>query len=100
MLLDTYQNFFSNFSFGCLFFSMIFYIFYLVFPHFHLTFQLGRLTSTLANATIFLLLAGRWIFHGYFPLSNLYESLLFLSWILLMNYLFLEYKTKSKLLGA
>jgi cytochrome c-type biogenesis protein CcsB len=37
---------------------------------------------------------------GYFPLSNLYESLLFLTWSLLTIYLYLEYKTKSKLMGA
>jgi cytochrome c-type biogenesis protein CcsB len=37
---------------------------------------------------------------GYFPLSNLYESLLFLTWILLTIYLYVEFKTKSKLLGA
>jgi cytochrome c-type biogenesis protein CcsB len=45
------------------------------------------------------MLAGRWVFHGYFPLSNLYESLLFLSWTLLFIHLLLETKTGSKLLG-
>ena len=100
MFLDTYQNFLSNFSFGCLFFSMIFYLINLAFP----TFQFGltnldKFTSLLANLTIFIILAGRWIFHGYFPLSNLYESLLFLSWTLLFIHLFLEFKMKSKLLG-
>jgi cytochrome c-type biogenesis protein CcsB len=37
---------------------------------------------------------------GYFPLSNLYESLLFLTWTLLTIYLYVEYKTNSKLIGA
>jgi ABC-type transport system involved in cytochrome c biogenesis permease subunit len=37
---------------------------------------------------------------GYFPLSNLYESLLFLTWTLLTIYLYIETKTKSKLIGA
>ena len=42
----------------------------------------------------------RWLVAGYFPLSNLYESLIFLTWTLLSTYLFIEYKTKSKLIGA
>jgi cytochrome c-type biogenesis protein CcsB len=100
MLLDTYQNFLSNFSFGCLFLSMFFYITNLVFPNFPLASKLGQMTSLLAKLCIFLILAGRWFFHGYFPLSNLYESLLFLSWVLLFLHLLLEYKTRSKLLGA
>ena len=33
-----------------------------------------------ANALIFSLLSLRWLNYGYFPLSNLYESLLFLAW--------------------
>jgi cytochrome c-type biogenesis protein CcsB len=100
MLLDTYQNFLSNFSFGCLFLSMFFYITSLVFPSFLLASKIGQMTSLLANLCIFLILAGRWLFHGYFPLSNLYESLLFLSWVLLFIHLLLEYKTRSKLVGA
>ena len=100
MPLDNYQNFLSNLSFGSLFLSMLFYIISLVFPSFQLASKLGQMTSLLANLSIFLILASRWIFHGYFPLSNLYESLLFLSWVLLFIQLLLEYKTRSKLLGA
>jgi cytochrome c-type biogenesis protein CcsB len=33
-----------------------------------------------ANLSLFLLLFTRWVSYGYFPLSNLYESLLFLAW--------------------
>ena len=33
-----------------------------------------------ANGTLTLLLINRWIVSGHFPLSNLYESLIFLSW--------------------
>ncbi len=99
MFLDTYQNFLSNFSFGCLFVSMIFYLINLAFPRFQIGQKIGKFSSVLANFTIFIILAGRWIFHGYFPLSNLYESLLFLSWTLLFIHLILEFKIKSKLLG-
>merc|ERR1712155_44813 len=61
--------------------------------------KLGRLSTIIANILLFIL-SSRWIIAGYFPLSNLYESLLFLTWTLLTIYLYLEFKTKSKLLGA
>jgi len=78
---------------------MIFYLTNLIFPKFELGYTLGKSTAIVANLAIFGILAGRWILHGYFPLSNLYESLLFLSWTLLFIHLFLEYKTRTKLLG-
>jgi cytochrome c-type biogenesis protein CcsB len=99
MFLDTYQNFFSNFCFGCLFLSMIFYLTSLIFPKFKIGQRLGQITSIFANVTLFSILSWRWISHGYFPLSNLYESLLFLSWVLLFIHLLLEYKTSSKIVG-
>jgi ABC-type transport system involved in cytochrome c biogenesis permease subunit len=49
---------------------------------------------------LFFILCSRWIVAGYFPLSNLYESLLFLTWMLLTIYLYIETKTKSKLIGS
>jgi cytochrome c-type biogenesis protein CcsB len=42
----------------------------------------------------------RWVEQGYFPLSNLYESLIFLSWGISFVHLFVEKKTKSRLIGA
>jgi len=53
-----------------------------------------------ANVLLFLNLALRWYLSGYFPLSNLYESLLFLDWCLLFTLVFTETKTGTKLLGA
>ena len=53
MLLDTYQNFFSNFTFGCLFLSMIFHLINLGFPKFTIICSLGKLASILANITLF-----------------------------------------------
>jgi cytochrome c-type biogenesis protein CcsB len=38
----------------------------------------------------------RWHFSGHFPLSGLYESLLFLAWVLLCLYAFLEISTKRE----
>jgi cytochrome c-type biogenesis protein CcsB len=63
-------------------------------------FKMGRFSTTIANLLLFFILCSRWIVVGYFPLSNLYESLLFLTWTLLTIYLYIETKTKSKLIGA
>ena len=98
---DTIQNFSSNIVFGILLFSMIIYWVSLsFFKETNNLAQIGRSCSTIANILLFFILASRWIVAGYFPLSNLYESLLFLTWTLLTIYLYLENKTKSKLIGA
>lgn len=38
--------------------------------------------------------------YGHAPLSNMYESLVFFSWCTIIIYLFLEWRFKSRLLGA
>jgi cytochrome c-type biogenesis protein CcsB len=58
---------------------------------------IGVITS---NTLLFLVLGLRWIITGYFPLSNLYESLLFLDWCLLFILIIAETKTRTKILGA
>ena len=58
---------------------------------------LGVISS---NFLLFLILGLRWLISGYFPLSNLYESLLFLDWCLLFILIVAETKTRTKLLGA
>ena len=95
------QNFSSNIVFGILLFAMIAYWVNLsLFNDSYLLSKIGRLSTILANAILFFILCSRWIIAGYFPLSNLYESLLFLTWILLTVYLYIETKTKSKLIGS
>jgi len=95
------QNFSSNIVFGILLFAMIIYWISLsLFRGTKSLIQVGKLSAITANILLFFILCSRWIVAGYFPLSNLYESLLFLTWTLLTIYLYLEFKTKSKLLGA
>ena len=53
-----------------------------------------------SNFLLFLCLSLRWLVFGYFPLSNLYESLLFLDWALLFILIIVESKTKTKIIGA
>jgi len=98
---DIIQNFSSNIVFGILLFAMtIYWISLSFFKGTNQIVNLGRGSSIVANLLLFFILASRWIVAGYFPLSNLYESLLFLTWTLLTIYLYLENKTKSKLMGA
>jgi len=56
--------------------------------------------TILANSLIFCLLGLRWLNYGYFPLSNLYESLLFLAWGITFTTIVLESKTKTSIVGS
>lgn len=95
------QNFSSNIVFGILLFTLIIYWVSLFVPSWNKTLTLiGKISSSIANLILCFILASRWIVAGYFPLSNLYESLLFLTWTLLTVYLYIEFKTNSKLIGA
>ena len=95
------QNFSSNIVFGVLLFAMITYWVNLsLFNNSNLLPKIGRISTIVANGLLFFILCSRWIVAGYFPLSNLYESLLFLTWLLLTIYLYIETKTKSKLIGS
>jgi cytochrome c-type biogenesis protein CcsB len=95
------QNVSSNIVFGILLFAMITYWVNLsLFNDSYLLSKIGRFSTIIANVILFFILCSRWIVAGYFPLSNLYESLLFLTWILLTVYLYIETKTKSKLIGS
>lgn len=95
------QNFSSNIVFGILLFSMITYWVNLsMFNNSNLLAKVGRISVVIANVVLFFILGSRWLIAGYFPLSNLYESLLFLTWMLLTMYLYIESITKSKIIGS
>lgn len=83
-----------------LFFAMINYWISLSIPKNELIFKLSKTLVFLSNLLFMITLLSRWIGEGYFPLSNLYESLIFLSWGISSIHLFIEYKTKSRLIGA
>ena len=52
------------------------------------------------NGLLFILLGSRWLSYGYFPLSNLYESLMFLAWGITFTTIVLEYQTRTPLIGS
>ena len=98
---DSLQNYLSNIVFGILLVGMIIYWVSLLFlPGATYLSKVGRIGSIVANILLSFILCSRWIVSGYFPLSNLYESLLFLTCMLLTIYLYIEFKTKSKIMGA
>ena len=98
---NNVQNFLSNIVFGILLLTMIFYWISLLFLNStNILSKIGNYCSFIANILLFFILCSRWIVAGYFPLSNLYESLLFLTCMLLTLYLYIESRTKSKIIGA
>ena len=95
------QNFSSNIVFGILLVAMIIYWTNLsLFNNSILLIRIGKISTIIANVLLFFILCSRWIVAGYFPLSNLYESLLFLNCMLLTIYLYIETKTNSKIIGS
>lgn len=61
---------------------------------------IGSIGNGLANLCLAVLLIQRWVVFGHFPLSNLYESLIFLSWSMTFIILFLEKINDNFLIGA
>lgn len=53
-----------------------------------------------ANIYVFLFLFNRWWITNYFPLSNLYESVVFLTWCLTTLQLISELRMSSKIVGS
>lgn len=60
----------------------------------------GQIASVVANICLALTLTLRWVEYKYFPLSNLYESLIFLTWGITLATILLENRIKTKLIGA
>jgi len=83
-----------------LFFAMLSYWISLITPKNMFFFQGGKIFVLFSNLLFALTLLLRWIGENYFPLSNLYESLIFLSWGISTIHLFIEFQTKSRLIGC
>ena len=100
ILSENYCNLLNNSLFILVFISTALYWFCLSFKSITIFNIVGKITSRFATWSIFFFLLIRWIEYGYFPLSNLYESLLFLSFILLFLYQLLESKAQSPIFGG
>ena len=100
MNLVLLQNQLDNLSFGILFLTMLVYWVSAAFPKIPFLPNLGTTGMAIANLCMATLLGARWIEAGYFPLSNLYESLFFLAWGITTMHLFAESISRSALVGV
>jgi cytochrome c-type biogenesis protein CcsB len=100
MNLIRLENLLDNASFGILFLTMLIYWGGAAFPRLPSLAVLGTTGMTIANLCMAALLASRWIEAGYFPLSNLYESLFFLAWGVTTIHLLAESMSRSRLIGV
>ncbi len=100
MNLISLQNQLDNLSFGILLLTMLVYWVSAAFPTIPFLPNLGTTGMAVANLCMATLLSARWIEAGYFPLSNLYESLFFLAWGITTMHLFAESISRSALVGV
>jgi cytochrome c-type biogenesis protein CcsB len=94
------QSSLDNIIFLVLLTVTIFYLASVIYPSYKFLPKISFYGTILANGLIFCLLGFRWLNFGYFPLSNLYESLLFLAWGITFTTLVLESKTRTSLVGS
>ena len=93
------QTFLGNFSFSLLFLIMLFFLIESNFKWISKFHFLAFFGIILANISLALLLVFRWAEQNHFPLSNLYESLIFLSWSFTTIHIILEKITNNKIIG-
>ncbi|HIK19038.1 MAG TPA: c-type cytochrome biogenesis protein CcsB [Leptolyngbyaceae cyanobacterium M33_DOE_097] len=94
------QGILDNVSFAVLFVTMLMYWVGVAFPNLPFLAVGGTTGMAIANLCMAALLGARWLEAGYFPLSNLYESLFFLAWGVTAIHLLAENMSKSRLVGA
>jgi cytochrome c-type biogenesis protein CcsB len=100
MDLVALQGWLDNGSFAVLFITMLVYWVGAAFPHLPYLSTLGSTGMAIANLCIAALLGARWIEAGYFPLSNLYESLFFIAWGITAVHFLAENMSRSSLVGV
>jgi cytochrome c-type biogenesis protein CcsB len=99
MNLVALQGWLDNASFAVLFVTMLAYWAGAAFPKLPLA-TVGTTGMAIANLCIAALLGARWIEGGYFPLSNLYESLFFIAWGITAAHFVAENMSRSNLVGV
>nr|AYC64477.1 cytochrome c biogenesis protein Ccs1 [Pseudochlorodesmis sp. HV01306c] len=100
--MENPANFLSNCSFLFLFFSMSFYWVRAFFniSIFSLFSRFGKWSIIGANLAMLFLLIYRGFYENHFPLSNLYEALIFLSWSFTVIHLIVENLLTDFIVGA
>nr|QCI07343.1 cytochrome c biogenesis protein ccs1 [Leiomenia cribrosa] len=94
------ENSLLNTCFAALLTGLIIYWSNIAFINLKILSKIGTILTYFINLLLGIILLSRWLNNGYFPLSNLYESLIFLTWGLTFIHLILEKQNKSRLIGA
>lgn len=94
------QNLAENFAFLCFMVGMIFAWASLIFTENKWVLKIDNLCNICGTFTLVFLLTQRWITAGYFPISNLYESMLFLAWGLSFGALIIKKTLRTRLISA
>lgn len=100
MDLVALQTWLDNTSFAVLFVTMLVYWAGAAFPQIPYLPMIGSAGMGIANLCIAALLGARWIEAGYFPLSNLYESLFFIAWGVTAIHFLAERMSQKPLVGV
>jgi cytochrome c-type biogenesis protein CcsB len=94
------QSFLDNLIFSSLLLVTIIYWAGTVYSKFNFLEKIGFYGNCFVNFAIFILLSSRWINFGYFPLSNLYESLMFLAWGITLISIIIQQRSNLPLIGS
>ena len=100
MDLVKLQGILDNASFAVLFITMLVYWVGAAFPNLPYLEMAGTTGLAIANLCMAALLGARWLEAGYFPLSNLYESLFFLTWGITTMHFVAEQMSRNRLVGV
>ncbi|PZV15438.1 MAG: c-type cytochrome biogenesis protein CcsB [Leptolyngbya sp.] len=100
MDLVQLQGILDNASFAVLFITMLVYWVGAAFPNLPYLAIAGTTGMAIANLCMAALLGARWLEAGYFPLSNLYESLFFLTWGITTMHFVAEQMSRNRLVGV
>ncbi|MEO1620869.1 MAG: c-type cytochrome biogenesis protein CcsB [Cyanobacteria bacterium J06632_3] len=94
------EGWLDNAAFAVLFIAMLAYWGGLAFSNLKALPMIGGAGMAAGNLSMAALLTARWIEGGYFPLSNLYESLFFIAWGITAVHFAAERMSDSRWIGA
>ncbi len=100
LTLAGLEGWLDNAAFAVLFVALLAYWSGLAFEKIKVLPIIGGIGMAAGNLAIAALLTARWIEGGYFPLSNLYESLFFIAWGITAVHFAAEKMTDSRWIGA
>ncbi|MEL7140728.1 MAG: cytochrome c biogenesis protein CcsA, partial [Cyanobacteria bacterium J06573_11] len=98
--LVALEGWLDNAAFAVLFIAMLAYWGGLAFSEVKVLPLIGGVGMAAGNLFMAALLTARWIEGGYFPLSNLYESLFFIAWGMTAVHFAAERMSGSRWVGA